>query len=222
MLQVGERRSSAWDRNLYFWSPDGYSVSYCVELPQKGHYFTTCCLYHFECSDGYCKGKGLLKCGLSLILAFCMNLQLPRFVVMSAILQKLSTGTAGDCVFLFLTCQVPIALSMSDILVEAPAPASNLVILAIARYKFASQFTSPSKWPPHFYHLECLHCSHLSSELSRSSALHLCLTRNFISLAPNHLWKQKGLSNSLVIQMIILKLIFFVLIIEPHLTVPIS
>jgi hypothetical protein len=64
---------------------------------------------------------------------------------MSAILQKLSTETAGDGVFLFLLVNSPIALSMSDILVEAPAPASNLVIQAIVRYKSASQFTSPSK-----------------------------------------------------------------------------
>jgi hypothetical protein len=104
LLQVGERGSSAWDRNLYFWSLDSYSVSYCVELSQEGHYFTSCCLYHFECFDGYCKGKGLLKCGLSLIMVCRMK----RLLLLSAMLQKLSTETAGDHLVLFLTsCQFP-------------------------------------------------------------------------------------------------------------------
>jgi hypothetical protein len=33
LLQVGERGSSAWDRDLYFWSLDCDSASYCWELP---------------------------------------------------------------------------------------------------------------------------------------------------------------------------------------------
>jgi hypothetical protein len=126
-----------------------------------------------------------LNCGLNLIMVSCIK----RLLCPVCNVAKFSTETAGDdavAPYFLSTPQFPNCFQyVRYILVEAPAPAaaSNLVIHDIARYKSASQLTSPSKCSFHFLLLECLHCSYLPSELSGSSTANIFLTASFISLA---------------------------------------